>query len=65
METMTPTEVAAEVWGRAEAESHSAGARRVRKVARTLFPRSQAEAYRPWHFTPDQALEIKRNVHGP
>lgn len=62
METTTPTELATQLWGQAEAESHSAGARRVRKIARRLFPRSEDDAYREWHFTPDQVLAIKRDV---
>jgi hypothetical protein len=64
METTTPTEVATALWGRAEAESHSAGARSVRKIARRLFPRPEEDAYKRWHFTPDQVLAIKRDVQG-
>jgi hypothetical protein len=63
METMTPTELAAELWGRAEAESHSRGARGVCAIARELFPRSDGERYTHWHFTPDQVLAIKGYVH--
>ena len=64
VETTTPTELAVQLWGRSEAESRSAGARKVRKIARELFPRTEAEWGNDWHFTPGQVLAIKREVHG-
>lgn len=54
METVTPTELAVSLWGQAEGHSRSAGARRIRKIARDLYGASG----QPWHFTPRQVAEI-------
>lgn len=35
--TLTPTQLAVELWGTAENDSHSQGARIVRKIARELY----------------------------
>ena len=55
METITPTELAAEIWGPTQAHSRSAKAREIRKIARELYGRQ----HRPWHFSPAQAQEIR------
>jgi hypothetical protein len=37
-DTITPTELAVELWGESEDHSRSRGARKVRRIARRLFP---------------------------
>jgi hypothetical protein len=59
---MTPTELAVAIWGRAEAHSRSAGARRVRVVARKLFPADAPGKGGEWQLTPAQCDAIRRAV---
>lgn len=57
--TITPTQLATEIWGQAENESHSRGARLVRKIARELFPEDAPGMGGQWAFTPAQADRIR------
>jgi hypothetical protein len=61
-ETMTPTELARTIWGETEAYSRSRGARRVRQVARDLFPRDAPGKGGDWRLTREQAAAIRREV---
>lgn len=61
-QTMTPTELAAEIWGDAENHSRSRGARAVRRVARELFPGDAPGKGREWQLTPAQVSAIRRAV---
>ncbi len=62
METITPTELAVAIWGRAEDDSRSRGARLVRRVARELFPGEAPGKGGEWHLTPAQVAAIRRQV---
>ena len=62
MDALTPTELAREIWGQYEAHSRSHGARRVREVARNLFPHDAPGKGREWHLTREQAARIRREV---
>ena len=57
--TMTPAELATEIWGASEAYSRSRGARRVREVARDLFPDAAPGKGRKWSLTRAQAAAIR------
>jgi hypothetical protein len=61
-ETMTPTELARAIWGESEAHSRSRGARRIRRVARALFPHDAPGKGREWSLTREQAVAIRREV---
>jgi hypothetical protein len=61
-ETITPTELAVEIWGSPESYSRGPGARKIRKVARGLFPRHAPGKGREWHLTPAQSSAIRRVV---
>jgi len=56
---MTPTELAAEIWGPKQAHSRSRGARLIRVVARDLFdaPGQGGE----WDLTDGQAVAIRQD----
>ena len=58
MQSITPTELAVRRWGSSENQSHSNGARKIRKVARELY----GVQHREWHFTPAQVREIERRL---
>jgi hypothetical protein len=62
--TRTPTELAVELWGSAEGYSRSAGARRVRRIARDLFPDDAPGQGREWHLTDAQAAQICEHLAG-
>ncbi|HMJ34822.1 MAG TPA: hypothetical protein VK501_12990 [Baekduia sp.] len=62
METLTPTELAVELWGTAENDSHSQGARQVRRTARSLFPADAPGMGGHWHLTPAQVQAIRAEV---
>ena len=61
---MTPKELAVEIWGLSEHDSRSWGARKVREVARKLFPKEAPGKGKPWDLTPAQARSIRRGVLG-
>jgi hypothetical protein len=63
MDTMTPTQLAVELWGRAENDSHSWGAREVRRIARELFPADAPGMGGRWHLTPTQASAIRSRAY--
>ncbi len=56
---MTPTELAVEIWGSAENYTRSAGARRVRAVARELFPSDAPGQGGRWELSSVQADAIR------
>jgi hypothetical protein len=58
----TPTEVAVEFWGSGEDVSRSAGARRVREIARELFPDEAPGQGGEWELTPDQIAAIRQRI---
>ena len=58
--SITPTELAVELWGASENGSGSWGSRRVRAVARDLFEREAPGRGGSWSLTPMQAAEIRR-----
>jgi hypothetical protein len=60
--TITPTELAVQLWGRSEDFSRSAGARRIRVVARDLFPAEAPGKGGEWHLTPEQVTRIKAEL---
>jgi hypothetical protein len=59
MVTRTPTGLAAELWGSSEANSRSAGARKVRLAARDMFSDNAPGQSGEWDFT-DAQLAILR-----
>jgi hypothetical protein len=59
---MTATELAVQIWGAAENHSRSNGARKVRKVARELFPEQAPGQGRDWDFTPAMAAAIRARL---
>jgi len=61
-QTITPTALAVEIWGQAENTSRARGPRRVRVVARRLFPADAPGKGGEWHLTPAQAAAIRRIV---
>jgi hypothetical protein len=62
VETLTPTELAVQLWGSSEDFSRSQGARKVRRVARQLYPK--VGKGNRWHFTPDQVAAIRGRIDG-
>src|SRR5262245_895015 len=58
--SVTPTELAVELWGASQNESRSWGSRRVRAVARDLFEHEAPGRGGSWNLTPMQAAEIRR-----
>ena len=61
-ETMTPTEVAVLIWGPTEDDSRSWGARRVRHLARRMFPQSAPGQGRAWKLNHAQVRLIQQEV---
>jgi hypothetical protein len=59
METLTPTALAVELWGSAEDHSRSSGARKIRRIARDLFPDDAPGQGHEWHLTHAQAAAIR------
>lgn len=62
--TITPTELAVELWGTGENQSRSQGARKVRRIARELFPADAPGQGGEWHLTPQQVEEIRARLIG-
>lgn len=62
MNVLTPAQLAVEFWGQAENESHSRGAREVRRLARDLFPEDAPGMGGRWWLTPAQAAAIRSRV---
>jgi|SRR5579871_1428873 len=60
--TMTAAEIAGELWGEDEANSHSAGAQRVRGLARELFPDEAPGHGGEWRFSPRQVSRLERQL---
>ena len=64
MAEKTPTEIAVELWGQKEGHSRSAGARKVRIVARDMYGHAPTEDGRKWYFTDAQAAAICNRLTG-
>lgn len=60
----TPTELAAEIWGKSEGYSRNPGARRVRREARELFPEDAPGRGGDWDFTDEQSSRIRERLIG-
>jgi len=60
--TITPTELAVELWGTSQDGSRSWGSRRVRTAARVLFEHEAPGRGGNWTFTPMQAAELRRSL---
>jgi hypothetical protein len=60
--TITPTELAAQIWGQSENHSRSWGAREVRKVAHDLFPSESPDKGSDWNLTAAQADAIRQRA---
>jgi hypothetical protein len=60
----TPTELAVEIRGRDENWARSPGARKVRQVARELFPESAPGHGGEWDLSDDQAGRIRESLRG-
>lgn len=58
----TPTQLAVEIWGKDEDYSRSAGARRVRQVARDVFPHDAPGQGGEWELTGEQAVRIRERL---
>jgi hypothetical protein len=59
---VSPTEVAVLIWGAGENHSRSRGARRVRHVARRLFPDSAPGQGREWDLSDAQVRLLRREI---
>ena len=60
--TVSPAELATELWGEDAADSHSAGAQRVRTAARELFPEAAPGHGGEWRLTPPQVRRIEKHL---
>lgn len=60
--THTPTEVGVELFGETERFARSDAARKVRAVARKLFPEDAPGKGGRWQLTPIQVVEIKQRL---
>jgi hypothetical protein len=60
--TITPTELAAQIWGDPQTDSRGVGARQIRLLARELFPSAAPGQGGGWHLTTDQADAIRQRV---
>jgi hypothetical protein len=58
--TVTPTQLAVAIYGKSASHSRSAEARKIRKVARALFPDHTSGTH--WYLTDDQVDEIRRHL---
>ncbi len=62
MEATTPTELAVQLLGPSEGHSRARGPRRVRIIARRLFPEEAPGKGGNWQLTANQVAAIKRDV---
>jgi hypothetical protein len=60
--SVTPTELAVELWGPSQNRSRGWGSRRVRAAARALFEDEAPGRGGTWAFSPRQAAEIRRSL---
>ena len=60
--TTSAAELAGELWGEEEANSHSAGAKRVRGAARELFPDDAPGHGGEWRLTPTQVVTLREHL---
>lgn len=60
--TLSPTELARQIWGSVEGHSRSRGTRLIRQIARELFPEDAPGKGHEWHLTPEQVAAIRRHV---
>lgn len=58
-DTMTPKELAVRLWGADQDWARSAGARRVRSIARRLYPERAPGQGGEWALTHEQARRIE------
>ena len=58
--TITPQELATQIYGKAAGHSRSPEARRIRPVARLLFPEHTKGTH--WHLTGDQVEAIRKRL---
>jgi hypothetical protein len=61
---LTPTQLAARLWGPAQNQPRSPGARLVRKIAREEFPGDAPGKGGAWRLSPAQAERIRTRVTG-
>lgn len=61
-EPITPTELAVQMWGPSEGHSRSQGARRIRAIARELFPDKVPGQGHEWQLTPAQVAEVRHRL---
>jgi hypothetical protein len=59
VDTITSTELAAQIWGESEGHSRSRGSRAVRTIARRNWPEESPGKGREWRFTLSQADTIR------
>jgi hypothetical protein len=59
---MTPAEVAVKIWGTQEGHSRGPGPRKVRVVARELFPDDAPGQGGEWDLTDAQAATIRAEL---
>lgn len=64
MDALTPTELAVKLWGTSENDSHSHGAREIRRIARALFPGDAPGMGGKWELTPEMVEAVRSVVHG-
>ena len=60
--TVSVAELAGRLWGPGEANSHSAGAQRVRGAARELFPAHAPGHGGEWRFTATQVERLREHL---
>jgi hypothetical protein len=61
---ISPSELAAQIWGNTQVDSRSHGARQIRRHARQLFPEAAPGRGKGWRLTPDQADAIRQRLNG-
>jgi len=60
--TVSPRELAVQIWGKSQIDARSSGQRQVRHIARELYPDEAPGKGGRWHFTPSQANTIRRRI---
>jgi hypothetical protein len=60
--TVSPQELAVQIWGRSQMDARSPGQRQIRRIARELYPDKAPGKGGRWHFTLAQAAAIRRRI---